>query len=125
MSSYSVSLIFPYQSYVINGSSANVTSNDHPMIPCNQSFTEEGTGKNMSACLCDDCRDSPPTPTPTPKPDPFPELVITINSSNHFPMDSYLPYQQMKHVNFTGLLHKDILEEVLSLLRLDVVWTLK
>ena len=48
-----------------NQTAVNITSNNHHMMPCNESFIEEGTFKKMPACSCFDCRDSSTNTTNT------------------------------------------------------------
>ena len=88
--------------------------NDHQTTACNESFTD-ATGTTFEPCFCKDCRTSNKT-TPTPPLEPkTKELVITIKSTNEFPVDKYTPYQQSISVTFGGMLHKSVFEKVKSL----------
>jgi len=99
--------------YMIDKTATNITSNDFPMIKCNETFSKGSM--NYSACGCHDCRTSVCLPTTPPPPEtPSNAFVITINSSITYPVDSYQIYQG-KTVNFTGVSSKFILNKILKL----------
>jgi len=99
--------------YMINKTATNITSNELPIIKCNQTFSKGSM--NYSACTCNNCYTSVCQPT-TPPPTEIPSnaFVITINSTATYPVDSYQIYQR-ETVNFTGVVHKFILKEILKL----------
>ncbi|XP_065652325.1 NPC intracellular cholesterol transporter 1 isoform X2 [Hydra vulgaris] len=53
----------------------NITSDNMTMIQCNEAFFDIGTGKNSSACSCQDCQKSCPVP-PTPPAPTKPTLIL-------------------------------------------------
>ncbi|XP_057308798.1 NPC intracellular cholesterol transporter 1-like [Hydractinia symbiolongicarpus] len=60
----------PFQiNFHVNESAPNITNNDFKMIRCNETYFDENTGRNRSACSCQDCRATcPPLPSvPGPK----------------------------------------------------------
>ena len=54
--------------FYVDEPAENITSNNLKMIKCSETFFDIGTGKNNSACSCQDCEKSCPTPPSPPAP---------------------------------------------------------
>lgn len=65
--------------FVVDQPAANMTSDNMQMIACNETYTDEITGKKVPACTCQDCQASCPIP-PSPPTPPEPTMILGIKS---------------------------------------------
>jgi len=70
----------PFQiSFHIDASEVNITNNNKDMLQCNETYFDPNTGRNSSACSCQDCQLRCPVP-PSPPAPKKPSYIMGIES---------------------------------------------